>query len=130
MNPEQLKRIKGGLENLPEVRLAYFFGSKASGNDGPLSDYDFAFYCAQDGKKGFLDVHLKIYNLLTDVLKTDKIDIVMLNSAKSPELKYQIISKGQLIFVREPYQLIVEPQVLNSYFDFYCNLKKYNLTKA
>ena len=26
----------------PEIKLAYFFSSKATGNDGPLSDYDFA----------------------------------------------------------------------------------------
>ena len=130
MNPEQLQEIKNGLESLPEVKLAYFFGSKASGNDGPLSDYDFAFYCEKNKEGNFLDVHLKIYSLLTDVLKTDNIDVVLLNSSKSPELKYQIIRDGQLIFEKEPYKLIVEPQILNSYFDFYRNLKKYNLTKA
>lgn len=36
------------LENIfklsPQVKLVYFFGSKATGKSGPLSDYDFAIF--------------------------------------------------------------------------------------
>lgn len=28
----------------PAVKLAYFFGSRATGESGPLADYDFAVY--------------------------------------------------------------------------------------
>ena len=39
-------------KSIPEVKLAYFFGSRATGDDGPASDYDFAVYLDEhDAKK-------------------------------------------------------------------------------
>jgi hypothetical protein len=60
---------------------------------------------------------------------TDKIDIVILNLTESPELKYQIIKYGKLIYEQGPYQLLLEPRILNEYFDFQMLLERYNLTK-
>ena len=48
INMEELKGIKGKItpifKDYPEIKLVYFFGSKARGEGGPLSDYDFAVY--------------------------------------------------------------------------------------
>lgn len=112
--------------------MAYIFGSQANGETGPLSDYDFAFYVGIKNTHKIFNLHLKLINDLSDVIKVDseKIDIVMINTAKSPELLYNIIKEGKLIFEREPYRVLIETKILGHYFDFHQMLLKYNLTKA
>ena len=51
MLKEQLEKIVDALKLLPEIKLAYFFGSKARGDGGQLSDYDFAFYVGEKNKE-------------------------------------------------------------------------------
>ncbi len=113
----------------PKVKLAYFFGSKATGNDGPLSDYDFAVYLNEQDAKKINEVKYRLQDKLGRLLKTNSVDIVVLNSAESPELKYEIIKNGRLIYDLEPFRVLVEPRILNEYFDFRSSLRKYNLTK-
>lgn len=119
-------------ESFPEVKLAYFFGSKANGTDGPLSDYDFAVYLDLDKKETvkMFDIKFNLEAKLSLELKTDKIDVVILNIVKSPEFKYSVIKDGKVIFEQEPYRVLVEPKILNEYFDFIYGLRKYGLTKA
>lgn len=127
MNNEKLKDI---FRDYPEIKLVYFFGSRAINKSGPLSDYDFAFYFNKINKKKILDIKFILFDRIGRLLKTDKIDIVILNLAEKPELKYRIIKEGKLIFEREPYKLLAEPKILNEYFDFHNLLSRYNLTKA
>lgn len=60
---------------------------------------------------------------------TNKIDVCILNDLKSPELKYNIIKNGYLVYEKEPFKLLVEPPILNEYFDFHQSLSRYHLTK-
>ena len=55
--------------------------------------------------------------------------MVILNLAESPEFKYDVIKNGKLIFEREPFKVVVEPRILNEYFDFRDLLLRYDLTK-
>ncbi len=124
-----------GLEKLfqsyPEVKLVYLFGSQAGGHTGPLSDYDFALYLDPEmAEPEMFDLKFIIQDKLSRKLKTDKVDLIILNLTQSPELKYNIIKEGRLIFQTEPYRVIVEPKILNIYFDFIYSLRKYNLTKG
>lgn len=114
----------------PKIKLVYLFGSMARGKAGPLSDYDFAFYLDEKDKQKRFDLRLKLLHDLSRNLKTDKIDVIILNDTKAPELKYNIIKDGKLIYSKEPFKVIVEPKILNEYFDFRQLLLKYNLTKA
>ena len=114
----------------PQVKLVYFFGSKALGKDGPLSDYDFAVYLDERNKKKRFDLKLSLMGKLSRQLKTDAVDVVVLNDTESPELKYSIIKEGRLIYEEEPYKLFLEPRILNEYFDFIYGLRKYGLTKT
>lgn len=140
MNEKELKKLKSIFKNYPEIKLVYFFGSKAKGKAGPLSDYDFAFYLAP--KKGELSVRLdkidkqKMFELkfllidkISRLLKTDKVDVVILNLIETPELKYRIIKEGKLIFEKKPFKVFIEPQILNEYFDFHSLLLRHKLTK-
>lgn len=125
-----LNEIKGVFEADKEVKLAYLFGSRASGETGPLSDYDFAVYLdSKDSKRNF-NKKIELQNNISKILKTDNVDIVVLDNTKAPELKYSIITIGKLIKEVEPFKLIVEPQIMNEYFDFHAGLLRYNLTSA
>lgn len=125
-----MDNLKSIFKLYPSIKLVYFFGSKATGQDGPLSDYDFAFYTDEKEPKKMFNLKFKLMDVISRKLKTDKIDVVVLNLVESPELKYNIIKEGKLIFEKEPYRVIVEPRVLNEFFDFRSCLLKYNLTKA
>jgi len=126
----QMDNLKKLFQSKPQIKLVYLFGSQVSQKTGPLSDYDFAFYARENDKKKLFDLKLNLIKELSQLLKTDKIDVVILNEAESPELKYNIIKEGKLIFEKEPYRLLIEPQILNHYFDFHNLLLRYNLTKA
>lgn len=125
-----IKSLKKIFELYPEIKLVYFFGSKATEKSGPLSDYDFAFYTEEKNKNKIFDLKLNLINKISAELKTDKVDIVMLNTVEKPEIKYNIIKDGDLIYEKEPYKVLVEPKIFNEYFDFRSLLLKYNLTKA
>jgi predicted nucleotidyltransferase len=112
-----------------EIKLVYLFGSQATGKTGPLSDYDFAIYLEERDKKKIFDIKLELLASISQALQTDKVDIVVLNTVEAPELKYNIIKEGKLIFERESFKLVVEPRILNEYFDFHMTLLRYNLTK-
>ena len=63
-------------------------------------------------------------------LKNDNIDIVILNTAAGSDLKYSIISEGKLLYEKEPYKILVEPNILNEYFDYNSMMKMHKLTKG
>lgn len=130
MKKKQLNSLKAIFKAYPKIKLVYLFGSRAHGEEGPLSDYDFALYLDEKDKKKNLHIKFALMDKLCRLLKTDEIDIVLLNRAEGPELKYDIIANGRLIYEKEPYRVIVEPRILNEYFDFRHLLLKYQLTKA
>lgn len=114
----------------PEIKLVYLFGSRANGKVGPLSDYDFGIYLDEKDVKKRFNLRLELLGKITTKLKTDKVDLCIINDIDSPELKYNIIKDGMLIFEEEPFKVLVEPKILNDYFDFHALLSRYNLTKA
>lgn len=127
---QDLTNVVRIFESFPEIKLAYFFGSKANGTDGPLSDYDFAVYVTEKERKKRFELKLDLMAKLSQELKTDAVDVVILNDTESPELKYSIVHDGKLIYEAEPYRVLVEPKILNEYFDFVYGLRKYGLTKT
>jgi predicted nucleotidyltransferase len=110
--------LKKAFLKIPAIKLVYLFGSQATGKAGPLSDHDFAFYLEEKNPKKRFELRLKLYGILSSHLKTDNIDVVILNDTDGPELKYAIITEGKLIYSKEPYNIMVEPRILNEYFDF------------
>lgn len=125
-----LEKLLSIFKLYPQVKLVYFFGSRAKGNDGPLSDYDFAVYLDEKDKKKRFDMRLSLMGKLSNEIGTDAVDVVVLNDTESPELKYNIIKEGKLIYEQEPYKVAIEPRILNEYFDFIYGLRKYGLTKT
>jgi len=131
MDVKELKKhITAVVRAYPEVKLVYLFGSAAREDTGPLSDVDVAVYLEGLGKREAGELRLKLASDLMKRLQTDKVDVTVLNVLDAPELKYQVITQGLLIYEEEPYRVLVEPRVLNEYFDFKLLLSRYGLTKA
>lgn len=127
---KQIRNLGKIFKKFSAIGLAYFFGSRANGASGPKSDYDFAFYLDEKNKKKRFELRLKLIDALTKTLKTDEIDVIILNDAAGPELKYNIIKNGVLLYKKEPFKVLMEPRIMNEYFDFRQSLIKYGLTKA
>lgn len=118
MNKEQEAKVKAIFEAREEVKLAYLFGSQARHDAGPLSDYDFAVHFGGLPAMEAFNLKLALLNDLSRALGTDAVDLVVLDNIDAPELGYQIVSEGRLLVDREPYKVIVEPKLMNAYFDF------------
>lgn len=118
------------MKGYPEIKLVYLFGSRARNTSSPISDYDFAIYLDTRDKRRINDIRLEIYDKISRFLKTDDIDILILNTVEMPELKFMIVTEGKLIYEEEPYRVIVEPMIFNEYFDFRSLLVRYGLTGA
>lgn len=128
--PKEIKKIIPAFRAYPEIKLVYFFGSRAKNNAGPLSDYDFAVYFGKQDKKRMFEIKFELQDKISRKLKNNNVDIVILNAVESPEMKFSIIKEGKLIVEREPFKLLVEPKIFNEYFDFHALLRYHNLTKT
>jgi uncharacterized protein len=97
-----------------DIKLVYIFGSYAKGTNSDKSDIDIAFLLG--------DVYnpldkLSLLGELCDILKSDDIDLVILNSANSV-LKHQVIKYGKLIYKEtEELKVYFEVRVLKEYMD-------------
>jgi predicted nucleotidyltransferase len=130
MNEVLREKLREVFQSYTQIKLVYLFGSQARGETGPLSDYDFAIYFDEKDTKKMFDIKLELMGQLSTILRTDRIDIAILNLSERPEFKFNVIKEGELIYEEEPFRVIVEPKILNEYFDFKILLSKYGLTKA
>lgn len=113
-----------------EIKLVYLFGSQARSDAGPMSDYDFAVYVATQDPETLGRLQLVLTCEIAGILAPSNVDVVMLNTLTMPEMKYAIITEGVLLYEKKPYKMIVEPGILNEYFDFRLLLERHGLTCA
>ncbi|MFH1771461.1 MAG: nucleotidyltransferase domain-containing protein [Candidatus Omnitrophota bacterium] len=107
------------------VVFAYLFGSQAKGSTGPLSDIDIALYIGGLDRKEYSGKKLELLGRLNDALKTDEIDLVLLNNA-SPFLAQRILRDGKLIYCAdEKLRLDYEQITILKYLDWKPYLDKY-----
>ena len=109
-----------------KVAFAYLFGSQAKGTAGPLSDIDIAVYLDEEAAadKRF-DSRLEVLGELTDLYKTDQVDLVVLNDAP-PLLAHRILKEGLLVFSdNEKVRLEYEVKAVLQYLDWKPYLDKY-----
>ena len=109
-------RIASIFRSFPEVRLAYQFGSRVSGQTGPMSDYDFGVYLRNDQK--LQDIQTRISHELCKLLNSADIDLIVMNSAQT-ELNYAIVSSGELIYQETLAEKVnFEARILSLYGDY------------
>lgn len=104
------------LTSHPKVIFSYLFGSLARRQPSPLSDVDIAVYLKPAAN--FAEYKLEILGELMDILQTDEIDLVILNTADIP-LVMNIVKTKEVIVDNDPYERHrFESLVMRKYFDF------------
>jgi predicted nucleotidyltransferase len=112
----RLPAAESYLHSHPKVLFAYLFGSLVRGFRQPLSDVDMAVYL--EGYENFSKTKLEILESLADVLQTDEIDLVILNTASLP-LAMNILRENRILVDKQPFtRHIVESLTMRKYFDF------------
>jgi predicted nucleotidyltransferase len=102
------------LEN-NRIELAYLFGSRVTGEEGPLSDYDIAVLYS---KTCTAEETYKLTYELAKLLMTDRVDLVVLNLAPI-ELRYSVIVTGTVIYeVNVLTRVEFEAHTLSRYGDY------------
>lgn len=121
-----IKKIKLVLKKHPEVIFAYLFGSKVEDKDTHRSDWDIAIYLNQYPLENNPWIRFYIQSELSLILKTDNVDIVILNTLEEPSFTFDIINKGIILVDKEPSKRIIyEAKTLNRYFDWQYFLKRH-----
>ena len=107
------------------ILFAYLFGSKAQGTDSDRSDIDVAVYINPKNEKHFFDIKTDLYLTISRKLKTNRIDIVVLNQCGNIMLLDQIIASGKLLHqTNQDARLQYEQQTFHTAFDFKTQRKR------
>lgn len=124
---EHFKTLIEALKNDKDIAALYVFGSRAEKRVKPLSDIDLAVLLADSfPKEKYSEKKLTLLNKIIDILKTDEIDLVILNNAP-PVLSFEIIKKGGLVFsANESERIKAQVSFLNQYFDILPKIIEYN----
>ena len=125
----KFKKIEHNVENLfpaaikilkedKAINVAYLFGSYAKGKASPLSDIDIALLLDEAfPSNNYFDKRLELHPKIAKILKTDEIDLVILNQA-SPVLAYNILKNGKVLFTKNQNSKVrFETKVISQYLD-------------
>ena len=113
---ELLPKANYFLENYQKVIFAYLFGSLTRDKVLPLSDIDIAIYLEEGAD--FSQEKMTILRNLIDMLGTEEIDLVLLNTAPLT-LKARIVENKKILVDKDPFlRHSFESLVLREYFDF------------
>lgn len=100
------------------VIAAMLIGSQARGTPGPLSDVDIAVWHEPElDPTGRLQLQVKLARLAGETLRTNEVDIIMLNQAP-PLLRHRAIRDRKLLVERDPVARIrLDARALLDYLD-------------
>ena len=121
-----LKSQLAGVFPKGKIAFAYIFGSHAKKTAGPLSDVDIAVYFDEAvGRDEYFDLRLAVLGDLVDSLRTDDVDLVILNDAP-PLLAHRIVKEGQILFsADEEHRVAFEVRAVLGYLDWKPYVLKY-----
>ncbi len=98
MDDAIIHQIRTILSQNQLVDFSYLFGSRAQGKAGSRSDWDIAVYIADAAlERNPVWQKIKIEDEISLVLKTDNIQVVILNGLDAPLFAFNIINKGILL---------------------------------
>ncbi len=99
----------------PFINLAYLFGSRACGTEGPISDYDIAILYS---KPQPTRLRFELEHELNNIILTDQVDLIVLNYAPI-ELRYAVIASGTILYeVSVEVRVEYEALILSLYGDY------------
>lgn len=117
------KEIKGKVSKYfstrPEINTGYIFGSRAKGEENKSSDIDIGILIDEEKmpKDASYGYKAKIITELMGILKTEKVDLVILN--ESPLfLCFRVVHDGLILCSKDEKKRIdFEVKVMSRYFD-------------
>jgi hypothetical protein len=113
---DHIPDVKAYLESHPKVLFGYLFGGLAKGKPAPLSDVDIALYLSEC--KDIAQEKMEILGRLMEVMKTDEIDLVILNTASLP-LRARILKMKKILIDKDPFKRHkFESLTIREYLDF------------
>jgi predicted nucleotidyltransferase len=118
LNLEQLEqKLREFFSRVEYVMLAYLFGSTVRREANSLSDIDIAVLFDDTLlQNDVFDLQLELISELTGLLKTNNVDLVVLND--SPLLlTYNIIRNGVILKSDEPLRIKFETKIMSRYLD-------------
>lgn len=123
----EMEAIKSTLSKDQSIVFAYLFGSKVKNKEAHRSDWDIAVYIKDELlEKNPVWQKFNIEDKLSAALKTDAIDVVILNRLDNPLLGFEIINKGLLLLSKdEESRLTFEGEVLGRYQDWEYFMKRH-----
>ncbi len=117
MNKKMLgENIKNALQPNDNIVFAYLFGSQTKEAPTPLSDVDVAVYLRDN--VCFEDEKFRLLDLLSAQLETEKIDLVLLNTAPLSLAGRILESRIVLLDRNPPVRHKYESLVMRESFDF------------
>jgi hypothetical protein len=116
---DQLKEVLPAIRRYDDVVALYLLGSFAKKNVKPLSDIDFGVLLAKklDREERF-KIHLDLIGWFADILKTDEIDLILMNDAPL-KFAHEIFKTGKLLYCGDENELIdFYEKTVKFYLDF------------
>lgn len=112
------KEVKEFLQKQAHVKLAYLFGSVALQKAGKLSDIDIGIFLDESlEKKNKFKIKLKLISDLENILKNNRIDLVIMNDA-SISLNFEIIKANYPLFIQDKnLKVDLEQYIISRYLD-------------
>ena len=97
---KSIEKIRSLFAKTDSVLFAYLFGSCAKGDNGPLSDIDLAIYVKDPSTFTFQN-KLALYADICRILKSNNVDLVVLNQMDNLIIHEKIIHNGELFYLKD-----------------------------
>ncbi len=114
MTADYLAALTQHLADEPAVRFGYLFGSRARGDAGPRSDVDVA--VSLDPDTDAFDFRLRLLERLMRLLRTDRVDLVILNTAPIL-LRQRVVRDGRVVKDDPVARVRFEARTISEYLD-------------
>ncbi len=110
----RITQLREFLQKDHNIIFAYLFGSMTQKNPSPLSDIDLAIYVKDLKKLNYLNLFTEI----TNILGTDELDLVILNTSPI-SLSGRILQSRSIAVDKDPFlRHRYESLILRKFFDF------------
>ncbi len=121
----KIENLKTALIQQEDIIFAYLFGSYATGKFHKKSDIDIAVFLKESVDVDFFYRKLELIDLVSAIIKKNKIDIVILNQA-TPFVVHSVLKTGKLLFCKnEKVRISFEVKNMREYMELFYYLQKH-----